>query len=152
MKTPHAPPDTHPPMPAHEWQLQERARLLARDGADTADPELARHLAVADALRRPPPVGLPHGFAERVAHLAAAERAAAPAADDRFERRLLRALVACMGLGAGASLVAYGHELVAAAPSADVGGLGWVAAALACLALSWGWTRAWPGRPQPPRR
>lgn len=26
------------------------------------------------------------------------------------------------------------------------------AAALACLALSWEWTRAWPGRPQPPRR
>jgi hypothetical protein len=151
MKTPghepHAPADP----PEREWQLQERARELSNVGAEAIDPELARHLAVANALRRAPPVALPNGFAERVARLAAAERAAAPAGDDLFERRLLHGLVACMGLGAGASLVAYGGALVAATPRVEAGGLGWALAVLACLGLSWAWTRARPARPQPRR-
>jgi len=123
------------PFDEAQWQAQERARLAARDGGADAD---AAELRIARALRHAPPVGLPDGFAARVAALAQAQAASA----SRLERNLLRALTIAFGLSAAATVAYYGRDWAAAFAATLPGGadaLPWAAMAALCLAANWGW-------------
>ena len=114
----------------------------------THDPStrIDRHIDL--ALRREPDAGPPADFARSVAVLAR-ERAADPA----IERWLVRALVAVFGLAAVVVTVVYGREWLPAFGSVpvpvDASTLNWVAAMLACIALTWLMGRA--GQPRTAR-
>ena len=98
------------------------------------DSRIERHIDL--ALRREPDAGPPADFARNVAMLAR-ERAADPA----IERWLVRALVAVFALAASVVTVIYGREWLPAFGSlplsVDASRLNWVAAMLACVALTW---------------
>jgi hypothetical protein len=121
-----------------EWQAQERAQREARAGIagapEAEEPALAQYRAIARALREPPAVALPAGFAADVARRARA-RAAVP---DTFERWLVRALVAAFALGALGALGVYGARVLAALDAAiGAQGVQWLGLAAGCVALSW---------------
>lgn len=124
-----------------EWQAQERALREARAGLraplDADDRVRAQYRAIAEALRAPPPVSLPTGFAADVARLARA-RAPANAPEAGLERWLVRALVAAFVLSALLALGAYGARLLAMLED-GVGtqGLQWLGVLAGCVALSW---------------
>lgn len=103
--------------------------------------DIDRHIDL--ALRREPDAGPPADFAASVASLAR-ERAADPA----IERWLLRALVAVLVLAGVAVTALYGRQWLPAFDAlplhADPSTLHWVAAMLACLALTWVLGRAGP--------
>lgn len=120
-----------------EWQAQERARMDERQGTDPAasDPAARRYRAIAQALRQPPQVQLPVGFAQRTARRIV--QTSAP--DTRLERNLIRGLVAAFTLAAAGATVLYGHDWV---PALTAGVPArwltepWLVALAACLGLS----------------
>ena len=125
-----------------EWQAQERAKQLERDGLECPDADnlTAGYLSIARALRQPIDVGLPSDFAERIDRLVAAQ--ARPAAGEtRFELGMLVALALAMGIAALVVMLLYGSNWMA--PVADALGhvarptLRWSVAVLLCLAISW---------------
>lgn len=121
-----------------EWQLQERALREERAGlAGAADPELASYRRIAQALRRAPDERLPSNFAYVVADLAARGMRAARL-DTRLEQGLVRALVAVMALGAVVVGVLFGRDWLAALDAYGAGTSAWLAAAVACVGLTWG--------------
>lgn len=137
-----------------EWRLQERACREAPAGLASDDSvDAIQYRRIAEALRRPPTDGLPPEFAADLA------RRVAPGVLDavsewRFERILLRALVAAFALGALGVLGVYGTTLVAMARAAAGGnGLSWAVAVAACAGLSWAFDRLLRsiGRRQPLR-
>jgi len=95
------------------------------------------------ALRREPDAGPPTDFARGVAMLARAR-----AADPAFERWLVRVLVAVFVLAAVAVTALYGRQWLPAFDvlplQAEPSTLRWVAAMLACIALTWVLGRAGP--------
>ncbi len=122
-----------------EWQAQERAWRDARTGpaaaVGTDDRAQAGYRAVAHALRRPPPVALPDGFAADLARIAESR---APAPEAGLERWLVRALVAAFVVSALLALGAYGARLAALLQAAaGAQGLQWLAVLAGCVALSW---------------
>ena len=119
-----------------EWQLQERARRDER-GELAGDPDIAAYRRVARALRQPQPDRLPSNFAYTVAALAERGLRAARL-DTRLEQALVRALVAVMVLGALVVAVLFGRDWLAALDAFGTGASGWVATAVACVALTWG--------------
>lgn len=131
---------TDQPPPAfdeHEWQVQERAMLDARNSVATTgnDALAARYRAVSQALRQPPMAAIPVDFAARVARQAATR---SEAADDRFERVLLQVLVALLGLSVGVISVLYGSQWPHAISQGVPSGSGsWMGLLIACGALHW---------------
>ncbi len=152
---------------AREWAAQERARRQA-SGAPAASPDpddeggsfsresfrtteappTTPHLSadasyqrIAEALRRPPSVDLPAGFAARVARLADAQAttpATAASIEPAFERGLVRALVATFALCAVAAGAVYGTRVLTQLQAAiGTEGLQWTALLAACLGASW---------------
>ncbi|HTL14562.1 MAG TPA: hypothetical protein VL251_05640 [Thermomonas sp.] len=122
------PNDQASPIDDARWRAQE----LARRGDPGADP---LDLRVARALRRPPAVALPPGFAAQVA-----ARARAQAAGPDVEARLLRALVAAFALSAAVVVAWFGRGWVAGLVQVLPGGreaLGWCALAALCLLGNW---------------
>ena len=126
-----------------EWQAQERAMQIERDGVDMteADGLSASYLGIARALREPLGAALPADFAERMAAMVASRRQPVEI-ESRFEQTLLVALCVVMGLSALVALLVYGSgDWVA--PLTDsfrrVGRppLTWSLAVAACLSLSW---------------
>lgn len=138
-----------------EWDLQERA--LREDAA---------YREIAQALRRSPGEP-PAGFAASVAAAVAAQAAvahasathadsmpaasgsAAAAAEGVFERWVLRAGAAVLGLALVYAIVRFGDagREGFGAIVAMLGGstaLNWVVAAGACMALSWAFTQGEP--------
>ena len=123
-----------------EWEAQERARQLARDGKSASPPlaprgsgfsreslhpvelsstsepdaESADYRRIADALRRPPPVDLPSDFAVRVARIAEM-RAAAPVAKSPRLKPLSRSSALERAL-TGALMAVFALGAVAVAP------------------------------------
>lgn len=138
-----------------EWRLQERARHEARAGLASDDSvDAIQYRRIAEILRRPPADGLPPDFAADLARrVAPGVHGDAP--EWRFERILLRALVAAFVLGSLGVLGVYGATLAAMARAAAGGnGLSWAVAAAACAGLSWAFDRLLrsAGRRQPLRR
>lgn len=132
-----------------DWELQERA--LREDAA---------YRQVAQALRRSPgepPADFAASVAASVAGLAPAASAHAvtargpvsAAADGLFERWVLRAGAAVLGVGLVYAIARFGDAARDgfAAIVALLGGstaLNWLAAAGACVALSWVFTQGAP--------
>ena len=58
--------------------------------------------------------------------------------DTRLEQALVRALIAVMVLGALVVVVLFGRDWLAALDAYGTGASGWVATAVACVALTWG--------------
>lgn len=117
-----------------EWQVQERARLAVRDGADDAE---TGDLRVARALRQAPAMQLPVDFATQVAGLARMQAAN----NSLLEQRLLRGLSIVFGLSAVATVAWFGRswpaELAAALPGGS-DAVGWSAVAALCALCNWG--------------
>ena len=139
-----------------EWDLQERA--LREDAA---------YREVARALRRSPgepPADFAASVAASVAALAtpaqaravsAADASPSALADGVFERSVLRAGAAVLGLAFVYAIVRYGDAWREGfgAIAAVLGGstaLNWVVAAGACMALSWAFMQGEPrfGKPR----
>jgi hypothetical protein len=132
-----------------EWRAQERAIAEERRGEDPAalDARVAQYRLIARALRHPPLDPVPFDFAAR---LAAGVGAPPRSAEERFERLLLRGLLALLALSGTAVTALYGadwisaaavalpQELVATAATAT----NWSVALLACVGLSWALERA----------
>lgn len=135
---------------AREWDAQERARLDARAARTVfaGDPQSRDYARIAHALARPMPERLPSNFAFQVAQLAARLPRRAQL-DLRLERWLVRALVAAMALGALASAVVFGADVLHAIDAGGAGTAGWVLLALACVLPTVGgevWRMARGGR------
>lgn len=120
-----------------EWQLQEQARLNTPGVAD-ASVELIAYRCIDRLLRTPPASALPGDFAASVARIAEQQSVAR---NDGFEQNLIRILVAGMGISGGVALAIYAGDLLPAAaaslPGLGAASLGWTAAALGCLGVSW---------------
>jgi hypothetical protein len=123
---------------AREWVAQERARGEAGDDAPPGDARDEAYRRVARALRQPPPVDLPPGFAGTVAHAARARTAETNAAARAFERRLRAAAFAAFAAFAVPAGVVYGTRLFAQLQDAiGASGVRWSALLAACLGASW---------------
>lgn len=129
-----------------EWQAQERALLNERIGADAAEDDalVARYRSIARALRQPPAGALPSNFAYEVARLAAMQPRPADI-DSALEQWLVRALVGTMVLAAVIVTAIYGSDWLGATGallgSNGIGGGGWIAALVACFAMTFGFGR-----------
>jgi hypothetical protein len=117
-----------------EWQNQERALRLERNGAAArGDSSVDRYRLIVRALRDPPLDPLPLGFAADTA--ARAERDSAP--QDRFEAWLEHGLLTLLGIAAVAALGLVGAPALEMLGTAvGSGALGWGAAIAACIGLS----------------
>ncbi|MCD9033087.1 hypothetical protein LDO32_15265 [Luteimonas sp. Y-2-2-4F] len=137
--------------PPEAWARQERARLAARGGDPAPAGVDAADLAIARALRAPPPVELPADFAAALAHRAGL----APAVRDpdaRLAGAGVAALLALLGLAALA-VAAFPLAGLADALSATAARLplGWIAALGGCVLLSWAMERLLPPAVGPAR-
>lgn len=126
-----------------EWQAQERAMQIERDGLDMtgADALSARYLVIARALRQPLDAALPPDFADRMAALVAS-RGQPVEVESRFEQAMLVALAVVMGIAALVALLVYGSSDWVAPLTDSLGRVGrppltWPLTIAACLSLSW---------------
>jgi hypothetical protein len=122
-----------------EWQAQEQALQRERAGTGAAgdDARVRRYRAVARALRQAPPELLPADFAARVA-----ERAERTERETTWslhlENSMLTVLMILLGCGLAMLALLQGRDWLTA-----IEGLGfianpWMAALLACMAVSQG--------------
>lgn len=126
-----------------EWQAQERAMQIERDGRDMteADGLSASYMGIARALREPLVAALPVDFAERMGALVANRRQPVEI-ESRFEQALLVTLGLIMGLSALVALLVYGSGDWVGPLTDSFRRLGrplltWPLAVAACLSLSW---------------
>lgn len=126
-----------------EWQAQERAVQIERDGLDMADADglSASYLGIARALRQPLDAALPRDFAARMAALAGS-RGQPVEIESRFEQTMLVALAVAMGIAALVALLVYGSSDWFAPLTDSLHRIGrppltWPLAVAACLSLSW---------------
>ena len=125
-----------------EWQAQERAMQVERNGQDVADVDnlAASYVSIAKALRQPLVSGLPSDFANRTAARVAEQLRTMPV-DSGLERWLLNALAVVMALSGLLVLLLYRDNWLAplTVMLGQVGSLdspGLLVMAL-CLAVSW---------------
>ena len=126
----------HARIDEREWQAQERARQDARAGMPSTDPLVARYRAVADALRVPPPDGLPPDFAARVA-----AQVRHGSLDAHFEGTLVRTLTTLLGLSGAVTASLYGRQWLPAILGPlqldSASAMNWTLALGLCVAVSW---------------
>jgi hypothetical protein len=139
-RNPHEDAPRHPREPQgvdeREWQAQERAMRAERNAVPLGDDtQAAPYLGISRALREPPMAPLPMDFAADVArHVQAAQDANA----ERFERILMHALIAVLGVSAGVLCVIHGAQWLRAIGNAmpDGGGT-WLAVVATCAGMHW---------------
>lgn len=122
----------------NEWLAQEIALDRERRQMDGAhdDALVAGYRKIARALAEPPASILPADFASRMARRVDQRIEI----DARFEQRLVSVLVICFALSGVVVAWIYGGDwLQASAQFAPPGGaaIKWLAAALACVGMSW---------------
>jgi hypothetical protein len=125
-----------------EWQAQERAMQIERQGQDAAEIDglAASYVSIARALRQPLPCALPDDFASRMAAQVAAQPRLA-SQDSRLERWMLNALGVVMTLSALIVMLIYRDVWLSplAALLGQTGSLDtpWPLVGALCLAGSW---------------
>ncbi len=126
------------PVDEHEWLAQERAARAERLGIlgePDEDPLVARYRDLSRALREPRADGLPANFAKDLARHVAIDY---DARADGFERVVLHAMTALLGLFLGVICVIYGPTWAQAiGQETSERTLQWAALVASCTGLHW---------------